>query len=179
MNYAMCAGTPGKDRGQYDDNGIVPGHAYTLISAKEVTDKNGEQVRIVQMRNPWKEGEWKGRFSDNSDDWTDQLKKECNVVDENDGLFWMLFEDCMQVMDTVDICKYDDYAQYSFMKIPENPQGFALVKFTVPRNCNKVTTFAVSQRGCRTEQAEGNHDYDQNSYSRRVKVGFAKVTDPK
>jgi calpain-15 len=41
MNYAMCAGTPGTDQGQLDACGIVPGHAYTLLSAKEITDRNG------------------------------------------------------------------------------------------------------------------------------------------
>jgi hypothetical protein len=75
--------------------GIVPGHAYSLISAKKVTDKNGQEVHLVQMRNPWRQGEWKGRFGDKSDEWTDELKQICGVKDEDDGLFWMTFEDCM------------------------------------------------------------------------------------
>lgn len=123
----MCAGTPGKDQGQYDDMGIVPGHAYTLISAKAVTDKNGKDVKIVQLRNPWKEGEWTGRFSDKSDDWTDELKTKCKWSDSNDGLFWMVFEEMMQVFDTIDICKYEDSNQYSFIKIENCHSGYALV----------------------------------------------------
>lgn len=47
LNYAMCAGTPGVDEGQLDSVGIVPGHAYTLLSAKVVTDKDGNTVRLV------------------------------------------------------------------------------------------------------------------------------------
>jgi hypothetical protein len=151
MNYAMCAGTPGKDQGEYDDKGIVPGHAYTLISAKEIIDKNGEEVKIVQMRNPWKEGEWTGRFSDTSDDWTDDLKKECNVIDANDGLFWMSYEDMMLNFDTIDICKYVDNSQYSFMALRDVNSGYALIKFKVAKKCAKLTTFAVSQRGSRSE----------------------------
>jgi hypothetical protein len=40
-NYAMTAGTPGTDQGRTDARGIVPGHAYTVLGAKEVTDRNG------------------------------------------------------------------------------------------------------------------------------------------
>jgi hypothetical protein len=53
-NYAMCAGTPGVDKGEYDSMGIVPGHAYSLLAGRLVTDKNGNSVKLVQMRNPWK-----------------------------------------------------------------------------------------------------------------------------
>lgn len=69
------------------------------------------------MRNPWKTGEWKGRFSDSSDDWTDELKKECGFENKDDGIFWMLFEDMITKYDTVDICKYDDQAKYSFLNV--------------------------------------------------------------
>jgi hypothetical protein len=79
------------------------------------------------------------------------LRAQCNVKDENDGLFWMLFEDFIRVFDTIDICKIDDKAKFSFIKVTESSKGFALVKFKVPKGSEKVTTFAVSQRGCRTE----------------------------
>jgi calpain-15 len=53
----------------------------------------------VQLRNPWKEGEWNGRFSDSSDDWTPQLKKDLGWSDANDGIFWMTFEDMIKALD--------------------------------------------------------------------------------
>ena len=74
LNYGMSAGTDGKDEGELADNGIVPGHAYTLIAAKEITNKNGQPERLVKLRNPWKKGEWNGSYSDNSDEWTAALK---------------------------------------------------------------------------------------------------------
>ena len=176
MNYAMCAGTPGTDEGQLDSVGIVPGHAYTLLTAKEITDKDGNTVRIVQMRNPWKQGEWTGRFSDKSDDWTEELKKECGVKDEDDGLFWMPFDNMMEVFDVVDICKYDDKAKYSFTQVTQSGD-FALIPFKIKKGTTSLITFAVSQRGCRTEEAEGNHEFNQNCYARKVKVGIAKLTN--
>jgi calpain-15 len=45
------------------------------------------------MRNPWKEGEWTGKFSDNSDEWTPALRAELNHYPSNDGIFWMTFQD--------------------------------------------------------------------------------------
>lgn len=127
------------------------------------------------MRNPWKQGEWNGRFSDKSDDWTDELKQQCGVEDVDDGLFWMPFDDMMEVFDVVDICKYDDKARYSFTTVVESASGFALVPFTVKRSTKSLCTIAVSQRGCRTEEAEGNFDFNQNCYARKVKVGVAKL----
>lgn len=69
----------------------------------------------MKLRNPWKEGEWNGRFSDASDDWTPQLMRELAHSNTNDGLFWMTFEDMITVFDQVDICKIDDENIYSFV----------------------------------------------------------------
>jgi hypothetical protein len=130
------------------------------------------------MRNPWKKGEWTGRFSDKSDDWTEALKAECGWTDKDDGLFWMPFDEMMNVFDVVDICKYDDKAKFSFAKVSESSSGYALIPFTVKKTCKSLCTFAVSQRGSRTEEAEGNHEFDQNCYARKVTIGIAKVTNP-
>ena len=83
----MSAGTDGKDEGELADNGIVPGHAYTLIAAKVITNKEGAEERLVKLRNPWKKGEWNGRYSDKSKEWTPSLKKELKWTDEDDGIF--------------------------------------------------------------------------------------------
>ena len=47
------------------------GHAYTLLSAAQLTLSNGQQVNLVKLRNPWGSGEWKGDWSDKSPLWTD------------------------------------------------------------------------------------------------------------
>ena len=132
LNYAMSAGSPGVDEGQYNDHGIVPGHAYSLLAGKTVRDKYGDIVNLVKLRNPWKEGEWNGRFSDVSDDWTPQLMRELGHTNTNDGIFWMLYEDMITVFDQVDICKVDDEAVYSFMPVQESRAGYSLIKFTIP-----------------------------------------------
>ena len=84
-------------------------------------------MNLVKLRNPWKEGEWNGRFSDVSDDWTPKLMKELGHSNKNDGIFWMLYEDMVTVFDQVDICKVDDEAVYSYVPVQESRAGYALL----------------------------------------------------
>ena len=58
-----------------DQVGIVGDHAYTLLSALEIRDAYGNGVKLVRMRNPWGEGEWKGDWSDYSDLWTPSIRQ--------------------------------------------------------------------------------------------------------
>jgi hypothetical protein len=52
---------------------------------------NGE--RILQLRNPWGKGEWKGDWSDESNKWTPALKQELGWSDADDGIFWIRIDD--------------------------------------------------------------------------------------
>jgi len=62
MNYEFgflqTASSKDEDTGDNKANemGIVSSHAYSILKVFEM--KNG--VRIVKMRNPWGETEWKG-----------------------------------------------------------------------------------------------------------------------
>jgi hypothetical protein len=55
--------------------GLIDGHAYSLIAAAEVNNKEGKKVELVQLRNPWGQFEWTGEWGDDSDCWTPDLKK--------------------------------------------------------------------------------------------------------
>ena len=37
--------------------------------------------------------EWKGKWSDNSDEWTPELKKELELISGDDGTFWINISD--------------------------------------------------------------------------------------
>lgn len=64
----------GNDTEEID--GIVQGHAYSLIACFDVVNSHGQTIRLVKMRNPWGHGvEWKGDWADNSHLWTNELKK--------------------------------------------------------------------------------------------------------
>ena len=89
----------GKDT-DTNDQGIVKGHAYSILEVKQV-DKH----RLLQMRNPWGHKEWSGRWADNSPEWTPRYKKLLNYVNADDGTFWISIEDFVRNFRAIYYCK--------------------------------------------------------------------------
>ena len=81
--------------------GLISGHAYSILGMK-VSAING--VRFIQVRNPWGTSEWNGDWSDKCAMWTDDLKVEIGHEDEDDGTFWMSWEDFTTWFSEVQIC---------------------------------------------------------------------------
>lgn len=77
---------------------------YTLLDCFEVETDNGETVRLVKLRNPWSNREWDGDWCDSSDLWTDQLREQLHVTEEEDGIFFMSFDDYLQRFESTDFC---------------------------------------------------------------------------
>jgi len=48
---------------------LVDGHAYTLIGTAVIKLKNGGTERLLYVRNPWGNKEWKGKWGDRDPDW--------------------------------------------------------------------------------------------------------------
>ena len=98
---------PGERKAKDGETGLVAGHAYALMTVKEVKSKG---VKLLQLRNPWGEGgmEWNGDWSDNSPLWTTAIKAEIGidgeVMDANDGAFWMCLEDFAKYFYSVNAC---------------------------------------------------------------------------
>lgn len=63
----VASSPPGVDSNQ-SPSGIFQGHAYTFLNATEI-EHNYKKERIVQLRNPWGQGEFKGRWSDKDPIW--------------------------------------------------------------------------------------------------------------
>jgi hypothetical protein len=81
--------------------GLVAGHAYTILTAVETRAGH----KLIKFRNPWGRGEWQGRWSDNSDLWTDELRTEVGAETiEDDGTFWMCFDDVVQYFYSMTVC---------------------------------------------------------------------------
>jgi len=101
-NFIMGASMyDGRQEGARAD-GLVTGHAYSLIALKQV----GEH-RLAQLRNPHgKDREWNGAWSDESDEWTanPEVTEELEHSAAPDGLFWMAFEEFIAIFDTVEVC---------------------------------------------------------------------------
>lgn len=72
-------------------NGLISGHAYTILHVKAHLGN-----RLINIRNPWGRIEWEGDWSDKSLLWTAEMKNALRpVLDENDGSFWMSYDDLL------------------------------------------------------------------------------------
>ena len=107
------------------NNGLAASHAYSLLEAREETGEDGKAVQLVKIRyvirgptsscgcaareaadnarsrNPWGRraynavGEWDGAWSDGSKEWTPFWMKKLEHSFDNDGVFWMSYQDMM------------------------------------------------------------------------------------
>lgn len=59
-DYIMCTAT--KNEKLVEDYGLIAGHAYTLVGAKEVL-QNDSPIQLLQLFNPWGRKEWTGSWS--------------------------------------------------------------------------------------------------------------------
>ncbi|KAM4662816.1 calpain-3 isoform 6-T6 [Discoglossus pictus] len=87
-------------------SGLVKGHAYSLTGVEETTYK-ADKVKLVRLRNPWGQVEWNGAWSDNSKEWTVIAKSEKSRLQhqiQEDGEFWMSFDDFMKNFTKLEIC---------------------------------------------------------------------------
>lgn len=70
-----CSVSGGTEQGVRIDGvptGIMSGHAYSLNDVFELHDSEMENARkthrLLRVRNPWGRGEWKGKWSDMSEE---------------------------------------------------------------------------------------------------------------
>jgi len=89
------------------DNGLVMGHAYSITSVQEI-DFKGKKQGLVRVRNPWgNEYEWTGAWSDTDAAWksvSEKVKKSLGLSKDDDGEFWMAFEDFISNFHKLEIC---------------------------------------------------------------------------
>jgi calpain-15 len=104
-----------------EDMGLVAAHAYTIIAVKQEADSDGEEVRLVQLRNPWGKFEWNGDWSDTSPRWSEELRDAVGWSNADDGTFWMCFEDFKRYFKWVQVCKLNDEYNYSFTECQQKP----------------------------------------------------------
>eukprot|EP00300_Choanocystis_sp_HF-7_P009557 c16499_g1_i3.p1 GENE.c16499_g1_i3~~c16499_g1_i3.p1 ORF type:complete len:791 (+),score=218.02 c16499_g1_i3:199-2373(+) len=86
----FCTGKSDEESGieEQTPDGLLANHAYGILQLMEL-----EGHKLVKLRNPWGKGEWTGRWSDDSPLWTPSLKQASGWKDEDDGIFFMAWED--------------------------------------------------------------------------------------
>ena len=106
-----AGGGRGASSEEYERLGIVTDHAYSVISVREVYVM-GEGHRVLKLRNPWGSFEWRGRWSDQSEIWTPELKGELRWTDVDDGTFFISLTDYLKYYSRTGICySHESYVQ--------------------------------------------------------------------
>mmetsp|Transcript_3833 Transcript_3833/g.5825 ORF Transcript_3833/g.5825 Transcript_3833/m.5825 type:complete len:766 (-) Transcript_3833:250-2547(-) len=112
---ASCGHT-GIPETKYEQIGLRHAHEYAVLRLKKV-----QNIRFVELRNPWARGEFKGRWCRSSKEWTtsagqellNELLKRNPEKNENpleslitdDGIFWMQLEDVAHYFHEITICR--------------------------------------------------------------------------
>jgi len=91
--------------------GLVKGHAYTItkvVKAKISTPRVTGLIPLVRVRNPWGNAvEWTGTWSDDAREWEfipEEEKKSMGLNFDNDGEWWMSFQDFTKHFDQLELC---------------------------------------------------------------------------
>ena len=107
----MTAGTHSDLR----TTGLIPRHAYSIISSAVVEDNEGVLCNLVKLRNPTGERKWVGDWSSASPKWPLDISQRLQTEnDERNGIFWISYDDFTQHFADMSICKYEDSNEYSY-----------------------------------------------------------------
>ncbi|KAI1898627.1 hypothetical protein AGOR_G00074330 [Albula goreensis] len=106
--------------------GLVKGHAYSVTAVRKVRLGHGlqaffnkEKIFLLRLRNPWGKTEWKGVWSDSSEEWDRVGATERNAIGltvKNDGEFWMAIDDWCKYFTDVDVCRLINTSLLSIQK---------------------------------------------------------------
>uniref|UniRef100_A0A915AZC1 Calpain catalytic domain-containing protein n=2 Tax=Parascaris univalens TaxID=6257 RepID=A0A915AZC1_PARUN len=107
--------------------GLVKGHAYAVTAVRYIDlDAKGrsfifftsvERQMMIRLQNPWGEKEWNGPWSDGSTEWaqvTDAQKKEIGITVDEDGEFWMPWNEFIRYFTDISICQLFNTSIFSF-----------------------------------------------------------------
>ena len=130
--YIITAGTSGDTYNlDLEENGLVPGHAYTVVKVQEFKTSYGN-VRLVNIRNPWGNGEWSGEWSDASSRWN-LVSGGRPTSKKNEGTFWMSIEDFCKYYVVSGISHFYTNYLYTYLHVPKKitKNGPTLTKLVV------------------------------------------------
>ncbi|VDM99133.1 unnamed protein product [Thelazia callipaeda] len=158
--------------------GLVKGHAYAVTAVRFIEldainhsflffPKNKRQM-MIRLQNPWGEKEWNGPWSDGSQEWeqvTDEQKKELGITVNEDGEFWMPWDEFVRFFTDLSVCqlfntslynlglKYYEWKFFGEWKTNEakqealNNEAGGCLNFTATFCCNPQYQFDVDVEG--------------------------------
>lgn len=98
--------------------GLVDQHTYSVMGLAVI---HGD--KLIKLRNVWGRTEWLGKWSDGSKEWLDENAEKVGHVKANDGIFYMPFEDFLNLFETVHFCYYEDEYVFSNIQMDVGRKG--------------------------------------------------------
>ncbi|KNC49194.1 calpain 5 [Thecamonas trahens ATCC 50062] len=99
--FLLASGSHGSDDAEENEDGIVDGHAYTILDVREI-----DGYRLLNIRNPHGTNEWSGDWSDHDTrHWTAARREALGHTAEDDGEFWISINDFMANYRVMYVCK--------------------------------------------------------------------------
>jgi len=119
--------------------GLIPFNSYNVLEAHEIElDESGATEYLLKIRNHWGPIEWTGDWSQFSNHWKEDLKQMLNFNSDKETAFWMNLTDFKHYFTKFHICKIDEKAKLSSIKINQNKEVFNLLKLSVKDNINTL-----------------------------------------
>ncbi|KAI9834033.1 MAG: hypothetical protein M1838_005553, partial [Thelocarpon superellum] len=126
--------------------GIIEGHAYSIMQAREEDGK-----KLVLLKNPWGRSEWTGPWSDGSKEWTPYWMEKLGHRFGDDGAFWIEYHDLLRKYQHFDRTRLfraeDDWTitqQWTSLSIPWSID-YHDTKFTIELKEKSPTVIVLSQ----------------------------------
>merc|ERR1719265_170081 len=147
-------------------NGLVAGHAFSLLAVTMAKLADGGEVRLVRLRNPWGDDhEWNGAWSDKCKLWEEHPEVDDHVErllghprdpEEDDGIFWMSWEDFGSIFTRIETCQaaFKTRASRGELFGGTMSMGHTLSEYYSKRAPAEVLSRAASQEsitGCQSE----------------------------
>jgi len=93
--------------------------AYAILDVMEI-DINDASESIVKLRNPWRTAKWAKEWSDSSNIWTEELKRDLDWDTDKSAeekVFWMTFSDFCHYFSRIQICKVNPLCVHSYLRL--------------------------------------------------------------
>ncbi len=104
-DYVMtCLCSPEKKKLKTIATGLHNKHIYSILDILQF-NHNGENVKLLKLRNPWGKSEWRGDWSNKWTKWPIEIKRQLLVNPEKNGIFWIPFEDVLTNFYDISMCK--------------------------------------------------------------------------
>lgn len=103
------------DKAEADRIGLVTGHAYAVLDAREV-----QGLKLLLVKNPWAHVRWKGPFSPgDTKNWTPALRKALSYdqvghMQMDNGIFWIDYGSLLVYYDTIFLNWNRDLFKYKY-----------------------------------------------------------------